>query len=89
MMYRLIQKMLLLKKKRAKQQAQTVIIKVTFKESIVSILDELEGWDFDRNELSVFQFTIVNTRNQFWRGTGFGSLRSLHRSSNGSTVLEV
>ena len=47
-------KMLVVQNKQVKYGTQTVLIKVTFQESIVSILDELEGSDFDRNHLIAF-----------------------------------
>ena len=71
MMYRSTQKMLVVQKKRAKQLTPRLLIKVTFQESIVSIRDELEWSDFDRNQLIASQFTVMNTKNLFWRGGRF------------------
>ena len=68
MMYRLNQKMLVVKKERAKCWKQTLLIKVTIQESIVIVRDELEWSGFDRNQLIAFQFTVMNTKNLFQRG---------------------
>ena len=45
--------------------------KSDFLRSTLSILDELEWSDFDRNHLIPFQFTLMNTENSFRRGGRF------------------
>ena len=39
--------------------------KSDFSRSTVSILDELEWSDFDRNHLIAFQVTVMNTKTHF------------------------
>ena len=56
---------------------QTQLIKVTFRESILSIRNELEWSDFDRNQLIAFQLAVMNTKNPFWREGG-GAIRGLN-----------
>ena len=50
--------------------------KSDFWESIVSILDELEWSDFDRNLRTALQFTVMNTRIRFWWGDQFAVVKT-------------